>query len=124
MTRQQMIAQYDIKEQGLKNLLDDLSLKQEDDGNLTIIRQALKGHFSDFNSPLVAPATALIMQLEKLGYADLAKNYGRYDHNFRPQLLNQSSGLQNSIHTTFQAVKPVSATAADSSPQAPGGPSV
>lgn len=121
MPRQQMIARYDIKEQGLKKLLKDLCLKQEDYGNFKIILRALRGDFSEFHSSSAEPASKLIKQLKKLGYADLAKNYGRYDHYYKPQLLDQSSGLQNSIHRMFRAV-PASTTAADSLPQAPGGP--
>lgn len=86
-SRKDLIAQYDIKEPALKELLDDLCSKPEDANNITIIKKALRGIYSDFGSPLAMPELTLNEHLKQAGYPDLAaKVYtGNYDHNYGPK---------------------------------------
>jgi hypothetical protein len=92
ITRQELIAKYEIKESGLKNLLEALCEKPEEGNNLTIIKNALNGSYSNLGSRYRFPTSRLKEDLEKAGYTDLVKNFEErlfkhdFNHNFPPRL--------------------------------------
>lgn len=86
-SREATLSEYVTEEKGLKNLLDDLCLKKEDDINLSIIKKALSGTYSDYGSEFALPNMLLVEDLNKAGYEDLTENAieGEYEHNYGAQ---------------------------------------
>lgn len=81
-SRKEIISQYVIQEPGLQNLINDLYNKPEDVNNIAIIKNALRGLYSDVHSSPASQNTTLITHLEMAGYKDLAKNaeHGQYHY--------------------------------------------
>lgn len=100
-SRKTMLSQFNIQEDGLQKLIDDLCTKNEDDLNLAIIKKALYGTYSDFGSSADMPVTLLAMHLNSAGYPDMAKNaeQGKYDHPFGAKL----SATSGQPDTNYQA---------------------
>lgn len=91
-SRQVLVSQYDIKEEGLKKLIDDLCQQPEEPKNMRLVQCALRGTYSDFGSSEVMPSTLLIAHLQSAAlrydsYNALIKKaeQGEYDHNYGPQ---------------------------------------
>ena len=84
-----MIESYLKPENGLQALLNDLCNKEASELNLKIIKQALKGDYSDFGSTTkdISGLVTLHRELKLARYDDLVKNIytGKYDHNFGPK---------------------------------------
>jgi len=90
-SREDMVQDYIIEEEGLKALVTDLLAKDDDGNNDTILRTALKGRYSDF-SKSGAPALMLQEQLKIAKYTDMLNNakQGKYDHNVPPKPVKKS----------------------------------
>lgn len=78
-SRSDLIARYDIQEEGLKNLIEDLCSKPEDANNLTFVEKALRGYYSDYGSTTISP---MHTDFKTAGYDDLLSKVNKYDHDF------------------------------------------
>lgn len=87
ITRQELIGMYDISDEGLKRLLNDLCSKSETQHNRMIIELALSGLYSDLGSKDACPIALLSAHLKQAGYLEFEEkaHASVYDHNFAPQ---------------------------------------
>ncbi len=95
MTREELVAKYNIADEGLQALVKDLLALPDSRNNRVILQKALKGTYSDFGSMLAMPATELQNHLlvakktEPAYDALLQKAYtGTYDHNTGARLVS------------------------------------
>jgi hypothetical protein len=65
-------------------LVEDLARKPPDSLRDELIRNALLGRYHDFKSTLDMPKVALVSDLERFGYRDLARKAIRGDYDDRP----------------------------------------
>jgi len=87
LSRKTVISQYDIREPELKSLIDALCEKPEDANNMSIIKNALRGDYSDFGSRHAMPQFVLADHFKTAGYDDLIPRIyaGDFDHNYGPK---------------------------------------
>lgn len=80
-SRENMVQDYIIKEEGLKALVTDLLAKADDNNNDSILRGALRGRYSDFGSS-ATPCLLLAEHLKAANYTDMANKVfqGTYEH--------------------------------------------
>ncbi|MDR3441479.1 MAG: hypothetical protein P4L65_00510 [Legionella sp.] len=94
MIREELIAKYNIIEEGLQALVKDLLALPDNSNNRVILQKALKGIYSDFGSSVDMPRTELQTHLaaakktEPAYEALLQEAYkGTYDHDTGAKLV-------------------------------------